>query len=448
MDVGDEIDGWQLLGVLGQGGNAKVWRAEHEEYGVCALKVLDAKRPATERYRRFAREVEEMRRLEGRDGVLPLVAATVPEEGGSAWLAMPVATGLEAALAGQPLEVVIERLAQVAETLASLADEGRHHRDIKPSNLYASGDRALVGDFGLIEVPGTDSITDVTGINGPRHYVPWEVVANEPGYDVERADTYSLAKTIWVLATRQGFPLPGPQDPSDRASAISSYTPHPLASDLDQIIAACTRNDPQLRPAVRDVAADLRALLEPRDAQAELEEDPSVMQRFAALMRPTFTAADRRSALKAELDSVIAAAAAVLEPVLQRISTLQPQRNLWVPEILLLGWSTRTEEFGSPEVVSTGAVGFVAPGRDEIEDWTLTGGFAAEVLGSGVIRMYVAYATHVNGLQFERLFSDGAEVPSSSVRTTQVAKGLANQLVANFAGAVERWTELMDGGED
>ena len=436
MDIGDDVDGWRILEPLGEGGNATVWKAEHPEYGVCALKVLDAKRPATERYRRFVREVEEMRRLEGRDDVLPLVAARVPEEGGQAWLAMPVSIGLASVLADQPLEVVIDRLAQVAETLAELAADGRHHRDIKPSNLYADGDRALVGDFGLVEVPGADSITDVAGINGPRHYVPWEVISNEPAYDVERADVYSLAKTIWVLSTRQRFPLPGPQQPSDRASAISGYTPHPLATALDQIIATCTQNDPDLRPTLKDVAVDLRSLLAATPGRAELDEDSDVMQRFAAVMRPTLTEADRQGALRAALDAVVAAATDALEPVLQRIQTLQPQTKPWLPEMLLLGWSTRTEEMGSPEVLAACSVGFVAPGRDESDDWTLAGGFAAELLADGTIRMYAAYATHIDGLQFKLAFSNRAEVPASSIRATRVAQELGNQLVANFG---RRW---------
>ena len=446
MDVGDEIDGWRILEYLGEGGNAKVWKAEHPEYGVCALKLLGAKRPATERYKRFAREVEEMRYLDSREGVLPLIAASVPEEGGQAWLAMPVCAGLASVLADQPLEVVIDRLAQVAETLAALAEDGRHHRDIKPENLYGDGDHARVGDFGLVEVPGAGSITDVAGINGPRHYVPWEVINNEPGYDVERADVYSLAKTIWVLSTRQRFPLPGPQQPSDRPSTIASYTPHPLATGLDQLIAACTQNDPALRPRLKDVAADLRSLLTPQPDRAELGEDPDVMQRFAAVMRPTLGEADRREALKARLAAVIAAATDVLEPVLHRIEDLQPERKPWVPEILLLGWSTRTEEMGSPDVISADAVGFVAPGRDESHDWTLAGGFAAELLGDGTIRMFAAYATHTDGLQFEFAFSNSADVPASSVRATQVAQELANQLVANFGRAMERWTQLMEAG--
>lgn len=442
--MGDGIDGWRILEFLGEGGNAKVWKAEHPEHGICALKLLDAKRPGTERYKRFAREVEQLRHLESREDILPLIASSVSEEGGQAWLAMPVCTGLVSVLDDKPLEVVIDTLAQVAETLASLALDGRHHRDVKPENLYADGDRALVGDFGLVEVPGEDPITDMAGINGPRHYVPWEVIKNEPGYDVERADVYSLAKTTWVLSTRQRFPLPGPQHPSDRASAIGSYTPHPLAAGLDQLIAACTQNDPALRPSLKDVAADLRSLLVPDPDRAELGEDPDVMQRLAVVMRPTLTEADRREALRARLDAVVAAATEVLEPVLHRIKTLQPETKPWVPEILLLGWSTRTEEMGSPEVIATGTVGFVAPGRDESRDWTLAGGFAAELFGNGTIRIYAAYATHVNGLQFQLVFSQSADVPASSVRATRVARDLANQLVATFGQAVARWTELME----
>jgi hypothetical protein len=277
--------------------------------------------------------------------------------------------------------------------------------------------------------------------------VPWEVIVNEVDYDAERADVYSLAKTIWVLSTRQRFPLPGPQLANDPASSIASYTPHPLAGGLDEVVAQCTQNDPQLRPSLRVLANDLRGLLVRRDGLGELDEDPETYQRFAELMRPVIDEAGHRAALQTAFDAVMAAATEAFQPIQRRITELQPESKLWMPEILLVGWSTRVDGTGAPEVVSSDAIGFVAPGRDEIHDWTLVGGFAGELLGNGTVRMYAAYAAHVNGLQFTRIFAEAASATISSVQAPCVARELANKLVTEFGGAVTRWTKLMEGAD-
>src|SRR5438067_1283835 len=132
---------WTLQNELGEGGNATVWRAIEDKTGKeVALKVLHSHKPAKEPYQRFVREIETLRGLANRPGILPLIDAHLPDAPGPndpAWLAMPVATPIDRALKGAHLETVVTALAEIAETLAVLAsEEGLGHRDIKPGNLY------------------------------------------------------------------------------------------------------------------------------------------------------------------------------------------------------------------------------------------------------------------------------------------------------------------------
>ena len=57
---------------------------------------------------------------------------------------MPIATPIANALAEAPLETIVVALAEIAETMARLAERSVGHRDIKPGNLYELNGRWLI----------------------------------------------------------------------------------------------------------------------------------------------------------------------------------------------------------------------------------------------------------------------------------------------------------------
>ena len=153
---------------------------------------------------------------------------------------MPIATLISEAVEGQPLEVVVEALAEVATTLARLADEhGTGHRDIKPSNLYEFRWPVAGGDFGLIAVPSVEELTETGRPLGPAHYTAYEMIRDPANANPLPADVYSLGKTLWVLATGQRFPPEGHQPASARKFSIADLRPHPR----QRARSACRPND-------------------------------------------------------------------------------------------------------------------------------------------------------------------------------------------------------------
>jgi serine/threonine protein kinase len=113
------------------------------------MKVVRDQRLGKTAYDRFVREIEALRSLTPRDGVLSVIDDDLPAEPSAknfAWLVMPLAQPLGEALAGKSVREVVSAVANVAETLASLHAEGLAHRDIKPANLFWVEDRAAVGD--------------------------------------------------------------------------------------------------------------------------------------------------------------------------------------------------------------------------------------------------------------------------------------------------------------
>ncbi|MCW3101261.1 MAG: serine/threonine protein kinase, partial [Chthonomonadaceae bacterium] len=237
---GSVVGPWTLEAPLGEGGNAEVWRATSAEHpGPLALKLILDRRALAVPYQRFRREIETLEQIGEHAGVLPVVGSSLPAQPSRrdrAWLAMPIAEPLAAALAGQQLEAVVGAVGEIAATLIDLNQRfGIAHRDIKPANLYRYDGRAVVGDFGLVDVPGAETLTAGDRIIGPANFVAYEMMVNADTADGHHADVYSLAKSLWVLGCGNTWPPPGHQPASNGKLGIGAFRAHARAATLDDI---------------------------------------------------------------------------------------------------------------------------------------------------------------------------------------------------------------------
>lgn len=313
--AGEQIGPWRLLEELGRGGNAIVWRAVHATEGSeVALKVLKSRKPTTEPYRRFVREIEFLRSLQGFDGVLPILDAYLPDNGGRGdrpWLAMPIARGLADATRGEPLETVVDAILAIAATLADLGEQFEvGHRDVKPANLYELDNRSLVGDFGLIDVPALDDLTRSDRPMGPANFMAYEMISDPARADSKPADVYSLGKTLWSLATEIPTPPLGHQPTTSSGFRLYDLRPHAGARELDGLIDRMTSLNPGSRPTMRVVQAELEAW---RSTRAE---------------RPRIDVADLGARFRSALSGELAAreqAQQQLEQALAAVRELQEQ---------------------------------------------------------------------------------------------------------------------------
>lgn len=324
MNSSAHVGPWTLHKRLGAGGNAKVWEATREGSGDrVALKVIEAKRPTREPYKRFVQEITVLRSLGDPPGVLPVLDSYLPEKPSAddrPWLAMPIARTLSEALAEADLETVVEAIAQIAETLARLAQEHQlGHRDIKPDNLYELDGSWLVGDFGLVAAPDLEELTR-SGRIGAAHYTPYEMIENPANADPHPADVYALAKTLWVLATGQRYPPEGQQAANTRGFGVGDFKPHRHAAALDRLIEAATRIHPEERPSMIQMARDLRSwqelaeetpALDLSDAAAQLRKKLAIelaaTERSASNKEEAFAAIRRLQELTAPLNAELRA---------------------------------------------------------------------------------------------------------------------------------------------
>ncbi|HEU5154134.1 MAG TPA: serine/threonine-protein kinase, partial [Gemmatimonadales bacterium] len=152
--IGRTVAGYRLLQHVGEGGTAAVYRAEHPERGLAALKVLRSRLgqdPVA--VKRFLREAEFGTRVQH-----PNVVKTYEfgETDGMYYLALEW-------IEGEPLEkfalrsgrlvpgLVATIVEQIGAALSSAHALGIIHRDLKPANIIynPSTQRAVLLDFGI-----------------------------------------------------------------------------------------------------------------------------------------------------------------------------------------------------------------------------------------------------------------------------------------------------------
>jgi len=201
--VGRQVGGYEVLGLLGQGGMGRVYQARDLRLGrMVALKIVHA--PAFLRQELFARFAREARLLS--EVVHPNVAQvySAGELEGVPWYAME---HIEGPTLGQLLErrgrlsgrQCLDYLIEAAAGLYAAAEHGVIHRDIKPSNLMLGADGHLkIVDFGLARRLDEDSsLTRSQGVLGtPRYMSPEQALG---GAIDHRSDMYSLGATFYHL---------------------------------------------------------------------------------------------------------------------------------------------------------------------------------------------------------------------------------------------------------
>ena len=196
---------FRILGRLGEGGMAMVYRAEDETLRrTVALKLLTITDDDEERRPRFLREARAAASVSH-----PNVAVVhqVGEAEGRVYIAMELVEGetLRARLLrGRLAPADVKDVAgQIARGLAAAHDKGIVHRDLKPENvMITQAGTVKLLDFGLAK--GTDesgSITLVTSdpqrIMGTPGYMSPEQAMGEP-LDV-RSDVFSFGIVLYEM---------------------------------------------------------------------------------------------------------------------------------------------------------------------------------------------------------------------------------------------------------
>src|SRR3954470_6140610 len=261
MLVGQTLAGYAIRSEVGEGGTSAVFRAEHPQHGVVAVKVLREKRrhdkTAVARFVREARYGERVRH--------PNVVQTL-EVGearpGMHFLAIEWAAGelLEKYVkvnAPLPPDEATTIVSQIAAAVQAAHAVGIVHRDLKPDNvMYDPVARQVkLLDFGIAtdtDMAPEERLTRAGFFVGTLMYVAPEALSGE--LVSPAADQYSLATIAYLMLTGC-LPFTA-KTPREMFSQLLSQPPIPLnaarpnlrfPAAVEQVIMRGLSKDPRQR---------------------------------------------------------------------------------------------------------------------------------------------------------------------------------------------------------
>jgi len=280
-----ELGSYELVKLLGHGGMGEVWEAKHRLLARRAAvklirpEVIGASSEAEEKLviRRFEREAQATAALSSPHTIQLFDFGSTNQ--GVFYYVMEL-------LMGRDLESLVREfgpvpapragylLRQVCRSLADAHARGMIHRDIKPANIYVCRmgleyDFVKVLDFGLVKLSSQASaahiqtlLTSEQRTTGTPAYMAPEIILGETNVD-RRADVYALGCVAYYLLTGQlVFEGDTPmkvmlQHVQEEPVPPSQRTELPIPKEIDDLVLACLRKNPNDRPQNAEVLLNM-----------------------------------------------------------------------------------------------------------------------------------------------------------------------------------------------
>jgi serine/threonine protein kinase len=205
--IGEQIQNYKILSLLGEGGMGTVYLAEHVKLGrKVAIKSLHAQFVNSKEIRaRFMNEAKVMAELQ-HPNIVNLYDYVETENGLYLIIELvdgkPIDEYIEQVSGPIEEEKAIAMMHEILEGFQYAHEMGLVHRDIKPSNLVISAkNKVKILDFGIAKMVGdTSSKMTKTGTQiGTVYYMSPEQVK---GDDLDhRSDIYALGVTFFQMLT-------------------------------------------------------------------------------------------------------------------------------------------------------------------------------------------------------------------------------------------------------
>ena len=297
LDVGGEIAGYRLTGLLGRGGMGNVYEAEHAILGrKAAIKTLLPELAGDGDFReRFIRESQMVAALD-HPGIIPIYDAG--ESGGIVYIAMRHVGGGDLQELIEAGSIELDRAVSILEQVAGALDAAHArdlvHRDVKPANVLVDGDRVYLTDFGIAKQARSVGLTQAGFFVGTLDYAAPEQIQGKPVGP--QADVYAFGCLLFeTLTGRKPFqretdvavmhahlldPPPSASElRSELPAAIDEVVARALAKDETERISSCREVMEALRACLggQPVAPTARAMTSAMRTRAVIENLPAVL---------------------------------------------------------------------------------------------------------------------------------------------------------------------------
>jgi serine/threonine protein kinase len=266
-----DIPGHTVIGVLGSGGFATVYRTWQAAVGRETAVKVDSRALHSERdQRRFFREVTAAGRLSGHPHVIDVYDAGTLRDG-RPYMVMELCPGgslNDELRRNGPLAPasVCQIGVNLADALAAAHELGILHRDLKPANILINRYGVVgIADFGLASIIAASGEQSVSrDALTPAYAPPESFRAEEPS---PAADVYSMAATLYALMAGRPprFPASGESPGMVTILALHGQQVEDIPGvpgRMMDILRACLAADPSRRLLSADSLRDeLAALL-------------------------------------------------------------------------------------------------------------------------------------------------------------------------------------------
>ncbi len=271
--MSDRIGNCRIVGEIGSGGMAVVYKAVQEPLGrEVAIKALKPSIAMDSQFaKRFEREAHFMASLQ-HENILHVVDFV--KDGRSMYIIMEYVQGIDLYdllehTPTLPVEVAAIITLHVARALDYAHFRGIIHRDIKPANIMISrhGEVKLM-DFGIARDDKLSDLTETgTGLGTPSYMSPEQILGDKLDF---RSDIFSVGIVLYQMITGQ---KPFVEDDSrtvmqkirlDRFVSPRKLNPK-VPRQLERILARCMEKMPANRyPTTQALIDDLMEFLSSR----------------------------------------------------------------------------------------------------------------------------------------------------------------------------------------
>jgi serine/threonine protein kinase len=266
---------YELEQVVGSGGMSTVWRARDVllERKV-ALKILHARYGEDDEYvERFLREARAVAQM-SHPNIVTVIDRGQDRERQFIVFEYVEGENLKQVLEERgplPIDEVVDLGLEIARGLAFAHERGIVHRDVKPQNVLLNGDgHAKVTDFGIARSLDVErGVTQTGTVMGTSNYIaPEQASGARVGTE---SDVYSLGCVLFELLTGD-VPFPGDNFVAVALQHLNEPPPSVLERRPDApprlawLVDRALAKDPEQRPTMEKVVAELEATRDPSQA--------------------------------------------------------------------------------------------------------------------------------------------------------------------------------------